>query len=52
MEITIIISTADCEFNPDDIKDEISWSIVKHVADSMEIGKNDEGTNTLTIHIK
>ncbi len=51
-DATIIISTADCGFNPDDTNDEISWNIVKHVADSMEIGKNDEGTNTLTIHIK
>lgn len=51
-DATVVVSTKDCEFNPDDEGDSISWSIVKHAVDDMEITMDDKGTNILTMHIK
>ena len=50
-DATIAVTTRNCEFNPDDEDDKISWSIVKHAIDSMDIFKDSEGNNVLTMKL-
>lgn len=51
-DATIVVSTSNCEFRPDDEDDSISWNIVKHAADDMSITKDDDGNSILTMQVK